>query len=63
MNNEQKAALYGQLLNEHTRLHNKINEIKGQNIDLNKNQISEIKNLEQRQVQIMQQINKLMSNH
>ena len=58
---EQKAQIYGQLLNDHTRLHNQINEIKGQNIDLNPKQIQEIRQLEQRQVQIMQQIHRLMS--
>ena len=38
MNDIQKANIYGQLLNEHTRLHNQINEIKGQNNDLSKGQ-------------------------
>jgi hypothetical protein len=61
MNESQKAALYGQLLNEHTRLHNKINEIKGQNIELNKSQMDEIKRLEMRQLQIMNQIRVMMS--
>ena len=61
MSAEQKAQIYGQLLNDHTRLHNQINEIKGQNIDLNPKQIQEIRQLEQRQVQIMQQIHRLMS--
>jgi hypothetical protein len=58
---EQKAALYGQLLNDHTRLHNQNNEIKGQNIDLNQKQLMEIKQLEQKQMFIMQQLNRLMS--
>jgi len=61
MTEEQKAQIYGQLLNEHTRLHNKINEIKGQNIDLNKTQIQEIRSLEQQQFQIMRKINQLLS--
>lgn len=61
MSAEQKAAIYGQLLNDHTRLHNKINEIKGQNIELNQKQIQEIRQLEQAQVIIMQKINRLMS--
>ena len=61
MNESQKAALYGQLLNEHTRLHNKINEIKCQNIELNKSQMDEIKRLEMRQLQIMNQIRVMMS--
>jgi hypothetical protein len=61
MNDSQKATLYGQLLNEHTRLHNKINEIKGQNIDLNKSQMDDIRKLEMRQLQIMNQIRLMMS--
>jgi hypothetical protein len=61
MNDNQKAILYGQLLNEHTRLHNKINEIKGQNIDLNKSQFDEIRKYEMRQNQIMRQINIMMT--
>ena len=61
MTEEQKAQIYGQLLNEHTRLHNTINEIKGQNIDLNKKQIQEIRSLEEQQVQIMRKINQLLS--
>ena len=58
---EQKAAIYGQLLNDHTRLHNQIQEIKGQSIDLNQKQLQEIRQLEQKQLFIMQQINRLMS--
>jgi hypothetical protein len=58
---EQKAQIYGQLLNDHTRLHNQINEIKGQNIELNQKQLMEVRQLEQKQLQIMQQIHRLMS--
>ncbi len=61
LSNEQKAQIYGQLLNDHTRLHNQINEIKGQNIDLNQKQLQQIRELEQRQMVIMRQINQLMS--
>lgn len=61
MTEQQKAVMYGQLLNEHTRLHNRINEIKGQNIDLNQSQISEIRKFESQQVQIIRKINTLMS--
>ncbi len=61
MSNEQKAQIYGQLLNDHTRLHNQINEIKGQNLELNDKQRQQIRELEQRQMTIMRQINQLMS--
>jgi hypothetical protein len=61
ISNEQKAQIYGQLLNDHTRLHNQINEIKGQNLELNDKQRQQIRELEQRQMTIMRQINQLMS--
>lgn len=61
MTEEQKAQVYGQLLNEHTRLHNRINEIKGQNLDLNQKQIQEIRKLEYQQVDIMNKIRQLLS--
>ena len=61
MTNEQKAQQYGQLLNEHTKIGNKINEIKGQSIDLNQSQLNEIGRLETQQIRIMNFINRLLS--
>jgi len=61
MTEQQKAVLYGQLLNEHTRIGNKISEIKGQNIELNDRQKNEIKFLENQQIGIMGKIRKLLS--
>lgn len=61
MTNEQKAQQYGQLLNEHTKIGNKINEIKGQSIDLNQTQLNEIARLETQQIRIMNFINRLLS--
>jgi hypothetical protein len=61
MDNEQKAKMYGQLLNEHTRLQNEISSIKGESIDLNQQQLNKIKELQQRQMKIMTQINRLLS--
>lgn len=61
MTEEQKAGIYGNLLNEHTRLYNRINEIKGQNIDLNQEQIRQIRELERQQVIVMNKIKILMS--
>jgi len=60
MNENQKAALYGQLLNEHTKTFNRINEIKGQGIELNQGQLSEINQLENRLFDIMRRINFLL---
>ena len=61
MTQDEKAAIYGQLLNEHRRLHNLITEIKGQNNELSPKQIAEIKQLEKQQVKIMSDINRLLS--
>ena len=61
MTEEQKAQMYGQLLNQHTKLHNKINEIKGQNIDPTPNQLKEIRTLELQQLKIMNQIRQLLT--
>ena len=60
MNENQKSLTYGDLLNEHTRVFNTINEIKGQNIELSQSQIFEIKKLEQRQVEIIRLIDMIM---
>ena len=60
MDNEQKAAMYGRLLNEHTKLQNEISSIKGESFDLNNEQRNRIKELEQRQIRIMNDINRLL---
>ena len=61
MTNEQKAQHYGQLLNEHTRISNQISEIKGQSIDLSPRDQAKIKDLEGKQIQIMNYIQRLLS--
>ena len=61
MTNEQKAQHYGQLLNEHTRIGNQISEIKGQSIDLNPKEQAKIKELESKQIHIMNSIRRLLS--
>ena len=61
MTNEQKASAYGQLLNEHTRISNQISEIKGQNLELNQQQLQKVKQLESLQVKIMRHINRLFN--
>ena len=59
MNNDQKAAIYGRLLNEHTRLQNEISSIKGESIELNQQQSNKIKELEE-EIEVKRQlINKL----
>jgi hypothetical protein len=61
MNNEQKAQMYNQLLSEHTRVMNQISSIKGESIDLNNQQLMRIRQLEDRQRQIMSSIQRMMS--
>lgn len=61
MTEQMKANLYGQLLNEHTRIGNKISEIKGQNIDPNQKQKEEIRKLELQQMKIMNDLKRLFN--
>lgn len=61
MNQEEKAQKYGELLNWHTRIGNQISEIKGQSIELSKEQITKVKELQAKQIEIMNSINKLLS--
>lgn len=62
MTNEQKAVLYGQLLNEHTKLQNEISSIKSETGgDLTQDQKMRVKLLERRQINLMNDINRLLS--
>jgi hypothetical protein len=61
MREQEKAKLYGQLLNEHTRIGNQISEIKGQSIELNEKQSAQVKQLQGKQIDIMNKIRKLLS--
>ncbi len=46
MNNEIKAQQYNQLMIEYTRTQNKISSIRGESMELNKRQLNEIRDLE-----------------
>jgi hypothetical protein len=61
MTTEQKAQIYGNLLNEHTKCFNEINRIKGESLELNREQRLKIQQLEQRQQQIMAEVGKLLN--
>ena len=60
MTYQEKAVKYGELLNLHTRIQNKIAEIRGQDIDLNQQQLSEIRKYENQPIQITNEIQKIM---
>ena len=47
MTNEEKGKIYSQLMFEHTKIQNKIASIKGESIEMNQQQLQEIKYLEQ----------------
>jgi hypothetical protein len=61
MTEEQKAQIYGSLLNEHTRYFNEINRIKGDSLDLNPEQRLKILQLENKQREIMEKIKRLLN--
>jgi Spy/CpxP family protein refolding chaperone len=61
MNDEQKAQVYGSLLNEHTKYFNEINRIKADNLDLNREQRLKIQELENKQREVMEKVKKLFS--
>ena len=51
--------MYGRLMNEHTRLQNKVAEIQGSSIDLNKEQLREIEELKRKMDYIFNQASRL----
>jgi len=61
MTEEQKASIYGNLLNEHTKLFNEINLIKSESLELNPQQRMKVRELESKQAQIMDQIKRLFN--
>lgn len=61
MDNNSKARIYGELLNEHTRIGNMISEINAQDFELSQDQKQQIRILQNRQIELMKSINKLFS--
>jgi hypothetical protein len=61
MNEQQKAEQYGKLLNEHTRLGNQVSEIKGESIEMTPSQEKRIKELQSKQIQIMNNIRAMLN--
>jgi hypothetical protein len=61
MNDEQKAQLYSNLTYSFDKLANEIASIKGENIDLNSNQLLKIKQLQEEQGRIMNKLQQIMS--
>ena len=59
MNNTEKGIMYGRLMNEHTKLQNKVSEIQGSSINLNKEQLIEIDELKRKMAYIFNQVSRL----
>jgi len=56
-----KKLIYDSLLNEHRRVSNQISEIKGENFEMNESQQKRIKELEKRQIHLMNQMRVLFN--
>jgi hypothetical protein len=56
-----KRMIYESMLNEHRRLLNQIADIKASSFDLDESQKKQVKELETRQVQIMNQMKALFN--
>lgn len=61
MTEQQKATLYGNLLNEHTKLFNQISLIKSENLEMNPQQMKQVRELEMKQSQIMEQVKRMFN--
>jgi hypothetical protein len=59
MNNELKAQQYNQLMIEYTRTQNKISSIRGESLNLNQNQLNEIRDLENKLRYLMESASRL----
>jgi hypothetical protein len=60
MTQEQKSQLYTNLLSQHTRLDNQINEIKSEHFEMNDEQMGRIRVLQSKQGQLVAQMQQLM---
>jgi hypothetical protein len=60
MTQEEKSKVYSALLFEHDKLTNRINSIKGESLEMNVSQMSEIRKLQLRQSQVVEQMRTLM---
>lgn len=59
MTNEEKAKLYNQLMGEYTKVQNHISSIKGESINLNEQQLGQIRYLESKLRFLMDKVSRL----
>lgn len=60
MNDTEKAQRYNQLTYNFDKLANEISSIKGENIDLNPQQLTKIRQLQEQQQRLMAELQRLM---
>lgn len=61
MTQEEKSRIYSALLFEHDKLSNRINSIKGESLEMSQSQIDQIRKLQYRQGQLVEQMRSLMN--
>lgn len=59
MNQEQKAQVYNQMMNEYTKLENQVSAIKGESFEMNESQQQRINELKKRMLLIESQAARL----
>ena len=59
MTNEEKAILYNQLMGEYTKVQNQISSIKGESINLNEQQLGQIRHLESKLRYLIDKVSRL----
>ena len=59
MTNEEKAILYNQLMGEYTKVQNQISSIKGESINLNEQQLGQIRHLESKVRFLLDKVSRL----
>ena len=59
MTNEEKAILYNQIMFEYTKVQNQISSIKGESINLNEQQLGQIRHLESKLRYLMDKVSRL----
>ena len=59
MTNEEKAILYNQIMFEYTKVQNQISSIKGESINLNEQQLGQIRELENKLRFLMDKVSRL----
>lgn len=59
MTNEEKAIVYNQLMGEYTKVQNQISSIKGESINLNEQQLGQIRQLESKLRYLMDKVSRL----